>query len=166
MRQRAVIAMALALGPSVLLADEPTTALDVTVQAQILQLLARRQREDDLATLLVSHDLGVVARLAQDVAVMYAGRIVEQGPLDDVYTAPAHPYTLGLLEAMPEERTTRLKPIPGLPPDPRNPPGGCAFHPRCPFATDVCRTEDPPLIETGDRAVACHHSDQVIKESA
>jgi peptide/nickel transport system ATP-binding protein/oligopeptide transport system ATP-binding protein len=166
MRQRAVIAMALALGPEVLLADEPTTALDVTVQAQILQLLARRQREDDLATLLVSHDLGVVARLAQDVAVMYAGRVVEQGPLDEVYTRPAHPYTLGLLRAMPEQAASRLTPIPGLPPDPRNPPGGCAFHPRCPFATDVCRTEDPPLIETGDRAVACHHSDQVTKETA
>jgi peptide/nickel transport system ATP-binding protein/oligopeptide transport system ATP-binding protein len=185
MRQRAVIAMAMALGPAVLLADEPTTALDVTVQAQILQLLARRQREDDLATLLVSHDLGVVARLAQDVAVMYAGRIVERGPLDAVYTRPAHPYTLGLLEAMPEAADpgnggpagngaetggagkgiaasgARLKPIPGLPPDPRRPPGGCAFHPRCPFATGLCRTEDPPLAETGGRAVACHHSDRV-----
>ncbi|TDD80680.1 ABC transporter ATP-binding protein [Actinomadura darangshiensis] len=162
MRQRAVIAMALALGPSVLLADEPTTALDVTVQAQILRLLARRQQEADLATLLVSHDLGVVARVAQDVAVMYAGRIVERGPLDDVYTRPSHPYTLGLLEAMPDARDGgRLKPIKGVPPDPRRPPGGCAFHPRCPFATDVCRDEDPPLAEDGDRAVACHHADEV-----
>ncbi|MCP9976634.1 ABC transporter ATP-binding protein [Actinomadura madurae] len=162
MRQRAVIAMALALGPSVLLADEPTTALDVTVQAQILRLLARRQREADLATLLVSHDLGVVARVAQDVAVMYAGRIVERGPLDAVYTRPAHPYTLGLLEAVPDaEDDGRLKPIKGVPPDPRRPPGGCAFHPRCPFATAVCREEDPPLAEDGDRAVACHHSAEV-----
>ncbi|RSN68700.1 MULTISPECIES: ABC transporter ATP-binding protein [Actinomadura] len=162
MRQRAVIAMALALGPSVLLADEPTTALDVTVQAQILRLLARRQQESDLATLLVSHDLGVVAKVAQEVAVMYAGRIVERGPLDAVYTRPAHPYTLGLLEAMPDAREGgRLKPIPGAPPDPRRPPGGCAFHPRCPFATDVCRTEDPPATEDGDRAVACHHADEV-----
>ncbi|MER6813078.1 ABC transporter ATP-binding protein [Spirillospora sp. NPDC000708] len=163
MRQRAVIAMALALGPSVLLADEPTTALDVTVQAQILRLLARRQREAGLATLLVSHDLGVVARMAHEVAVMYAGRIVEQGPLDAVYTRPAHPYTLGLLRAMPDgkEEGGRLTPIAGLPPDPRRPPGGCAFHPRCPFATDVCRTEDPPLAESGGRAVACHHADEV-----
>ncbi|MFV2174486.1 ABC transporter ATP-binding protein [Actinomadura sp. LOL_016] len=162
MRQRAVIAMALALGPSVLLADEPTTALDVTVQAQILRLLARRQRASDLATLLVSHDLGVVAKVAQEVAVMYAGRIVERGPLDAVYTRPAHPYTLGLLEAMPDAREgARLKPVPGVPPDPRRPPGGCAFHPRCPFATDVCGTEDPPLTEDGDRAVACHHADEV-----
>ncbi|MEW2357031.1 ABC transporter ATP-binding protein [Spirillospora sp. NPDC029432] len=174
MRQRAVIAMALALEPAVLLADEPTTALDVTVQAQILDLLAQRQREDDLATLLVSHDLGVVARLAQDIAVMYAGRIVEQGPLDAVYTRPAHPYTLGLLEAMPEAADPgegnsggRLKPIPGVPPDPRRPPGGCAFHPRCPFATDLCRAEDPPLIEIGGgRATACHHSDQVLTEES
>ncbi|WP_149258652.1 ABC transporter ATP-binding protein [Actinomadura sp. K4S16] len=162
MRQRAVIAMALALGPSVLLADEPTTALDVTVQAQILRLLARRQREADLATLLVSHDLGVVARVAQDVAVMYAGRIVERGPLDAVYTRPAHPYTLGLLEAVPDAGSGgRLKPIEGVPPDPRHRPGGCAFHPRCPFATERCRTDDPPLTEDGDRAVACHHSAEV-----
>jgi oligopeptide/dipeptide ABC transporter ATP-binding protein len=162
MRQRAVIAMALALGPSVLLADEPTTALDVTVQAQILRLLARRQQEAGLATLLVSHDLGVVARMAHEVAVMYAGRIVEQGPLDDVYTRPAHPYTLGLLRAVPDEKQGgHLTPVPGLPPDPRRPPGGCAFHPRCPFATDVCRTEDPPLAGSGGRSVACHHTDEV-----
>ncbi|MFB4319344.1 ABC transporter ATP-binding protein [Actinomadura sp. 21ATH] len=164
MRQRAVIAMALALGPEVLLADEPTTALDVTVQAQILRLLARRQREADLATLLVSHDLGVVARLAQDVAVMYAGRVVEQGPLDTVYTRPAHPYTLGLLEAVPGAGDERLRPIPGLPPDPRRPPGGCAFHPRCPFATEVCRTGDPPLEPLGDgRSAACHHTAEVTR---
>jgi oligopeptide/dipeptide ABC transporter ATP-binding protein len=162
MRQRAVIAMALALGPSVLLADEPTTALDVTVQAQILRLLARRQEEAGLATLLVSHDLGVVARMAHEVAVMYAGRIVEQGPLDAVYTRPAHPYTLGLLQAMPDGREGgRLTPVPGLPPDPRRPPGGCAFHPRCPFATDVCRIEDPPLRDGGGRSVACHHAGEV-----
>jgi oligopeptide/dipeptide ABC transporter ATP-binding protein len=93
---------------------------------------------------------------------MYAGRIVEQGPLDAVYTRPAHPYTLGLLQAMPDGREGgRLTPIPGLPPDPRRPPGGCAFHPRCPFATGVCRTEDPPLAESGGRSVACHHADQV-----
>nr|BFE38263.1 ABC transporter ATP-binding protein [Actinomadura rugatobispora] len=173
MRQRAVIAMALALGPEVLLADEPTTALDVTVQAQILRLLARRQREAELATLLVSHDLGVVARVAQEVAVMYAGRIVEQGPLDPVYTRPAHPYTLGLLRAVPDPGTAagRLRPIPGQPPDPRRLPGGCAFHPRCPFATAACLTDDPPLLplDGGDaaagRAVACHNSTAVLAEA-
>jgi oligopeptide/dipeptide ABC transporter ATP-binding protein len=100
--------------------------------------------------------------VAQDVAIMYAGRIVERGPLDAVYTRPAHPYTLGLLEAVPDAVDGgRLKPIQGVPPDPRNPPGGCAFHPRCPFATDVCRADDPPLAEDGDRAVACHHADEV-----
>ncbi|GAA3938251.1 ABC transporter ATP-binding protein [Actinomadura viridis] len=169
MRQRAVIAMALALGPRVLLADEPTTALDVTVQAQILRLLARRQREADLATLLVSHDLGVVARIAQEVAVMYAGRVVERGPLDAVYTRPAHPYTLGLLRAVPDAETEAggLRPIPGQPPDPRRLPGGCAFHPRCPFATGRCLTDDPPLVPAGaERAVACHNTAAVLAETA
>ncbi|MDL4777854.1 ABC transporter ATP-binding protein [Actinomadura xylanilytica] len=162
MRQRAVIAMALALGPRVLLADEPTTALDVTVQAQILRLLARRQHEDRLATLLVSHDLGVVARVAQEVAVMYAGRVVEQGPLDAVYTRPSHPYTLGLLNAVPEPGTARPVPIDGQPPAPGALPGGCAFHPRCPFATDRCRTDDPALTPVADgRAVACHNTAEV-----
>ncbi|WP_219636147.1 ABC transporter ATP-binding protein [Streptomyces sp. AJS327] len=165
MRQRVVIAMALALDPDVLLADEPTTALDVTVQAQILRLLAARQREAGLAMLLVSHDLGVVAKVAQDVAVMYAGRVVEQGPLATVYERPAHPYTRGLMEAVPEAAGPggRLRSIPGQPPDPRRMPGGCAFHPRCPLATDRCAGEDPAVRELPDgREVACHHAESVL----
>ncbi|MHA4818500.1 ABC transporter ATP-binding protein [Streptomyces aculeolatus] len=163
MRQRAVIAMALTLDPAVLLADEPTTALDVTVQAQILRLLAARQTDAGMAMLLVSHDLGVVARVAQDVAVMYAGRIVETGALDDVYTAPAHPYTRGLLDAVPDPaRPGRLVPIDGQPPAPGGLPAGCAFAPRCPYATEVCRTEDPQLSAVGQgHEAACHHSDKV-----
>ncbi|MQT05218.1 ABC transporter ATP-binding protein [Streptomyces jumonjinensis] len=172
MRQRAVIAMALTLDPAVLLADEPTTALDVTVQAQILRLLAARQADTGMAMLLVSHDLGVVARVAQDVAVMYAGRIVETGALDDVYTSPAHPYTRGLLDAVPDPaRPGRLVPIDGQPPAPGHRPAGCAFAPRCPYATETCRTDDPPLVPlaasrpgpaTGQHSVACHHSDRVL----
>lgn len=169
MRQRAVIAMALALSPTVLVADEPTTALDVTVQAQILRLLAERQRETGLSLLIVSHDLGVVARIAQAIAVMYAGRVVEHGPLDDVYRRPAHPYTLGLLEAVPNADTEggRLPSIPGQPPDPHDMPAGCAFHPRCRFATDACRTDDPPPRRIADgRTVACHHAEDVLAETA
>lgn len=163
MRQRAVIAMALTLDPAVLLADEPTTALDVTVQAQILRLLAGRQTDAGMAMLLVSHDLGVVARVAQDVAVMYAGRIVETGALDDVYTAPAHPYTRGLLDAVPDPaRPGRLVPIEGQPPAPGTLPPGCAFAPRCPYATKVCGTEDPALVAVGPgHKAACHHSEKV-----
>ncbi|GAA2120264.1 ABC transporter ATP-binding protein [Streptomyces synnematoformans] len=164
MRQRAVIAMALTLDPAVLLADEPTTALDVTVQAQILRLLAGRQRDAGMAMLLVSHDLGVVARVAQDVAVMYAGRIVETGALDDVYTAPAHPYTRGLLDAVPDPaRPGRLVPIEGQPPAPGSLPAGCAFAPRCPYATKVCGSDDPALAAVGrpGHRAACHHSDRV-----
>ena len=170
MRQRAMIAIAVALEPKILLADEPTTALDVTVQAQILRLLATRQAEQQMAMLLVSHDLGVVARIAQDVAVMYAGRIVETGRLDDVYSDPAHPYTLGLLGAMPDPaRGGRLRPIEGQPPPPGHHPAGCAFADRCPFVTDVCRTDDPaltPVDPHSDHTAACHHSDQVRRQTS
>ena len=165
MRQRAMIAMALALEPALLLADEPTTALDVTVQAQILRLLAARQSEAQMAMLLVSHDLGVVARVAQQVAVMYAGRIVETGTLDEVYEQPSHPYTLGLLAAMPDpDRPGRLRPIDGQPPAPGRRPAGCAFADRCPFVTAECRSIDPvlePVTPASQHTAACHHVDRV-----
>jgi oligopeptide/dipeptide ABC transporter ATP-binding protein len=144
------------------------------VQAQILRLLAARQADAGMAMLLVSHDLGVVARVAQDVAVMYAGRIVETGALDDVYTSPAHPYTRGLLDAVPDPaRPGRLTPIDGQPPVPGQRPPGCAFAPRCPYATETCLTDDPPLVPlaaprpgaAAGHAAACHHSDRVLDQA-
>ncbi len=147
MRQRAMIAMALALEPEVLIADEPTTALDVTVQAQILELLARLNRERGLATILITHDLGVVAEVADRVLVMYAGRVVEEGTLDEIFYDPRHPYTWGLLGSLPRiegPRPRRLPQIPGAPPSLRALDGGCAFRPRCPHAFDRC-AEMPPL---------------------
>ncbi|MFC5823420.1 ABC transporter ATP-binding protein, partial [Nonomuraea insulae] len=165
MRQRVMIAMALALDPRLLIADEPTTALDVTVQAQILRLLRGRQRADRLGMILISHDLGVVARAADRIAVMYAGRIVETGTVAEVYERPAHPYTLGLMRAVPAVRDggAPLEAIVGQPPDLAAPPGGCAFHPRCPFARDICREKDPEPRELGPRrAGACHFAEEVI----
>ena len=148
MRQRAMIAMAIACGPSVLVADEPTTALDVTIQAQILGLLGDLQREGDMSIILITHDLGVVARMADEVAVMYAGEIVERGSVDDVFYRPAHPYTIGLQGAKPrahEGRRERLASIEGSPPDLFSPPPGCAYFDRCPHAMRVCEPLDPPL---------------------
>ncbi|WP_033220568.1 ABC transporter ATP-binding protein, partial [Kitasatospora phosalacinea] len=148
MRQRAMIAMAVANDPDVLLADEPTTALDVTIQAQVLDVLRTAQRESGAALVLVSHDLGVIAGSADRVAVMYAGRIVETAPVDELFTAPRHPYTLGLLGAVPrlDGRGGPLVPIPGSPPATGEAPGpGCAFADRCPLAEDRCRTAEPPL---------------------
>jgi len=169
MRQRAMIAMALALDPAVLLADEPTTALDVTVQAQILDLLGTLQSERHTAVVMITHDLGVVAGRADRVLVMYAGRVAEVGSVGDIYQRPAHAYTLGLLSSLArldQRRTERLRPIRGQPPSLIHVPSGCAFHPRCPFATEVCRTEAPVLLPTdtdpGHRA-ACHHSDEVTR---
>ncbi|MDH3732152.1 MAG: ABC transporter ATP-binding protein [Gemmatimonadota bacterium] len=147
MRQRALIAMAISCGPSVLVADEPTTALDVTVQAQILDLLASLRDETGMALLLISHDLAVVANVADRVAVMYGGRIVETGPARRVLTTPAHPYTEGLLRAVPTIDDPRgpLAVIPGRVPSPTDWPSGCRFHPRCPYAWDRCAGEEPPL---------------------
>jgi len=148
MRQRVMIAMAIACRPSLLIADEPTTALDVTVQAQILELIAELQRETQMSLILITHDLGVVARVADDVAVMYAGQIVETASVDDIFYRPAHPYTLGLQAARPpadEQLRRKLEPIPGSPPDLFHPPAGCAYRARCPWAMRVCEAQDPPL---------------------
>jgi peptide/nickel transport system ATP-binding protein len=147
MRQRAMIAMALALKPRLLIADEPTTALDVTIQAQILELMRMLRDETGAAIILITHDLGVVAELAQDVAVMYAGRIVERASVDEVFNEPQHPYTIGLLGSIPrlQREAERLPAIEGQVPNPLTPPLGCRFAPRCPFATDKCRAEEPPL---------------------
>jgi oligopeptide/dipeptide ABC transporter ATP-binding protein len=149
MRQRAMIAMALALAPSVLIADEPTTALDVTIQAQILHLLERLNRERELATILITHDLGVVAEVADRVLVMYAGRVVEEGTLDEIFYDPQHPYTWGLLGSLTRldrPRPHRLPQIRGAPPSLLSPPQGCAFRPRCPHAFGRC--EEMPELET------------------
>jgi oligopeptide transport system ATP-binding protein len=163
MRQRVMIAMAIACNPKVLIADEPTTALDVTVQAQILTLLKDLQREHGMSIILITHDLGVVAQMADEVAVMYAGEIVEQGTVDDVFYRPAHPYTLGLKQAMPHRsdlRRARLEPIAGSPPDLFSPPAGCPYVERCPWAMRVCGPHDPPLwpVQPG-HAARCwlHH---------
>ncbi|MFE4053841.1 ABC transporter ATP-binding protein [Streptomyces sp. YIM B13518] len=159
MRQRIMIAMALALEPALIIADEPTTALDVTVQAQVMELLAELRRELGMGLILITHDLGVVADVADRIAVMYAGRIVESAPVHDVYKAPAHPYTRGLLDSIPrlDLKGRELCAIKGLPPNLTRIPPGCAFHPRCPLARDVCRTDEPPLYEvSATRGSACH----------
>ncbi len=159
MRQRIMIAMALALEPALIIADEPTTALDVTVQAQVMDLLADLQREYRMGLILITHDLGVVADVADRIAVMYAGRIVESAPVHDLYKAPAHPYTRGLLDSIPrlDHKGHELYAIKGLPPNLTHIPAGCSFHPRCPMARDVCRTDEPPLYEVSDeRGSACH----------
>ena len=159
MRQRVMIAMALAGSPELLIADEPTTALDVTVQAQIVELVRRLQAERGTAVIWISHDLGVVARLADHVAVMYAGFIVEKAPVDDLFARPAHPYTNGLLASLPRldaKVRTKLQAIPGLPPNLVGPMKGCPFVPRCAHATERCRAENPPLEAVASRhAVAC-----------
>jgi oligopeptide/dipeptide ABC transporter ATP-binding protein len=149
MQQRALIAIALSCEPKVLLADEPTTALDVTVQAQIMDLLKRINREHGTSIILVTHDLGLAAEFCQNIAVMYAGRIVEKGPTDEVIEDPKHPYTQGLLACIPRIRRKRQKihPIPGIVPDLINLPPGCAFHPRCEFAREECLGHEVPLVE-------------------
>ncbi|MFG3408208.1 ABC transporter ATP-binding protein [Streptomyces sp. NPDC048142] len=159
MRQRIMIAMAMALEPSLIIADEPTTALDVTVQAQVMELLAELQRELNMGLILITHDLGVVADVADKIAVMYAGRIVETSPVHEIYQAPAHPYTKGLLRSIPrlDQKGQELYAIKGLPPNLTRIPPGCAFNPRCPMAQDVCRSDVPPLYEVDEqRRSACH----------
>ncbi|MCX4674527.1 ABC transporter ATP-binding protein [Streptomyces sp. BE308] len=159
MRQRIMIAMAMALEPSLIIADEPTTALDVTVQAQVMDLLAELQRELNMGLILITHDLGVVADVADKIAVMYAGRIVETAPVHEIYRAPAHPYTKGLLRSIPrlDQKGRELYAIKGLPPNLLHIPPGCAFNPRCPMAQAVCRTDEPPLYDVAEhRQSACH----------
>jgi oligopeptide/dipeptide ABC transporter ATP-binding protein len=163
MRQRAMIAMALALNPAVLIADEPTTALDVTVQAQILDLIEKVQAEFGTAVIMITHDLGVVADMADEVLVMYAGRPVEVSDRRTIYYRPHHPYTKGLLESIPSsaaiEEGARLKPIKGSPPSLITLPSGCSFHPRCPYVMDICLTDVPPLYPVGGEPThssACH----------
>jgi oligopeptide/dipeptide ABC transporter ATP-binding protein len=160
MRQRAIIAMALSLSPRMIIADEPTTALDATVQAQILDLLLKLQEESNTALIMITHDMGVVADIADDVMVMYAGRAAERATKQDIFYAPHHPYTKGLLESIPNSsaRTERLKPITGQPPSLIRLPSGCKFHPRCAYVMDRCLTEEPdlrPVGEDGFHASAC-----------
>ena len=158
MRQRAMIAMALSLSPKLMIADEPTTALDATVQAQILDLLLHLQQESDTALILITHDIGVVADIADDVIVMYAGRAAEKASKDDIFYRPHHPYTKGLLESIPNSSAAaeRLKPITGQPPSLIRLPTGCAFHPRCAYVMDRCLTEEPNLVAVG--AAGAHRS--------
>jgi peptide/nickel transport system ATP-binding protein len=165
MRQRVMIAMALALGPTVLIADEPTTALDVTVQAQIMDLLAELRRDTGMALLLITHDLGIVADVADRIAVMYAGRIVEHAGVFDLYASPAHPYTKGLLGSIPrlDQRGQELTTIKGLPPNLMRIPPGCPFHPRCPYVQPICTTAVPPDVHVAPgRWSACHFAGEVL----
>jgi len=155
MQQRALIAMSMACEPDLLIADEPTTALDVTVQAQILRLMERLIRGEDRSLLLITHDLGVVAEVADRVCVMYAGVIVEISPVKPLFADPAHPYTMGLLASLPSPGDRNYHPIPGSVPDLADMPSGCRFHPRCPRAQEVCRGKEPELKESGGRAVRC-----------
>jgi oligopeptide transport system ATP-binding protein len=165
MRQRAMIAMSLALDPDLLIADEPTTALDVTVQAQIMDLLKDIQRERDMGLILITHDLGVVAEVADRIAVMYAGRIVEQADVFSLFRNPGHPYTEALLASLPrlDLKGQELTAIKGLPPSLANIPPGCPFHPRCPRAKDVCKTDVPEFHRLpGGRFSACHFAEELV----
>lgn len=158
MRQRVMIGLGLALNPKLLIADEPTTSLDVIVEAQILELMNKLKKEYNLTLILITHNIGIVAEMANIIAVMYAGRIVELGPTLDIFENPLHPYTKGLLESAPNiahpERS--MHPIPGSPPDLVSPPSGCRFHPRCPHAFEPCPLRDPTLVQRERRLVACH----------
>jgi peptide/nickel transport system ATP-binding protein len=164
MRQRVMIAMAISNEPSVLIADEPTTALDVTVQAQILEVLQRIKTELNAAIVLITHDLGVVARVADRVQVMYAGRAAERGSIDALFDHPSHPYTVGLMRSLPGVDRARLIPIAGAPPNMLAPPSGCAFRPRCEHARPVCAGDVPDLRPFGDLETACIRADEIAAE--
>ncbi len=166
MRQRIVGAIAISCEPRVLIADEPTTSLDLTIQAQYLKLLRDLQRSHNLALIFITHNLGIVAKMCDQVAVMYAGRLVEAGPVKQIYNAPAHPYTQALLESIPRvgDNRKRLTAIDGQPPDPSAPPPGCAFHPRCPKIMDRCRSEAPPEFRVADAQTSrCWLSDPTTR---
>jgi peptide/nickel transport system ATP-binding protein len=166
MKQRVVIAIALACNPKLLIADEPTTALDVTIQAQVLDLMGELKQKFSTAMILITHDLGVVAQVCDRVAIMYAGEIVESGTLFDVYEDTKHPYTIGLFGSIPnmESEVQRLKPINGLMPDPTKLPSGCKFNPRCPYAQDICREKTPPVTDLGNNHMTkCFLADGTIK---
>ncbi|MEZ5218165.1 MAG: ABC transporter ATP-binding protein [Ilumatobacteraceae bacterium] len=164
MRQRVMIAMALANSPEVIIADEPTTALDVTVQAQILEVLDRIRVSHNTAVVMITHDLGVIARIADRVQVMYAGRVVERTDVNTLFVHPTHPYTQGLLHSIPRPGLNRLEPIPGSPPNMLRPPSGCAFRPRCPYAAPVCAGQLPELREKDDSMTACVRIDELALE--
>jgi oligopeptide/dipeptide ABC transporter ATP-binding protein len=168
-RQRVAIARALSVEPRVLVLDEPTSALDVTVQARILELIAKLRRDRGLAYVLISHNLAVVEQLCEETAVLYLGRIVEHGPTEEILARPAHPYTLALRSAVPEidlaARRSRIV-LPGTVPDPANPPPGCPFHPRCPYAIERCRTEVPELRAVDGRTVGCHRAEEILAGEA
>ena len=160
MRQRVVIAMALSCDPKLLIADEPTTALDVTIQAQVLELIAKLSKDHGTATILITHDLGVVAEVCDRAAVMYCGRIVETGDVTDIFDRPEHPYTRGLIQSIPRirsEKLGRLPTIPGIVPDLLNLPEGCRFRDRCPQALERCASFDPKLESHGATLAACHN---------
>jgi len=160
MRQRGLIAMALACNPELLIADEPGTALDVIVQAQVLNLMEELKRKLNLAMILITHDLSIIADTCEKVAIMYAGKIVEHGDVADIFKKPLHPYTQGLIGAFPSIKAAkkRISSIPGLPPDLLNPPSGCRFHPRCSYAEDICKRDDPELMKVSEENhfAACH----------
>lgn len=158
MSQRVMIAMAIACRPKLLIADEPTTALDVTIQAQIIELLLELQQQENMALVLITHDLALVAEAAHHIIVMYAGQVVESGKAADIFRAPRHPYTQALLRALPEfaGNKSRLESLPGVVPGKYDRPNGCLLNPRCPYATEICRTEEPALRTVGSRQVKCH----------
>ena len=163
MKQRVVIAMALANSPQLLIADEPTSALDVTIQAQVMEMIQDLIEKQGTSLILITHDLGLVATSCDDVAVVYAGEIIEYGSKEEIYDHPSHPYTIGLFGAIPnlESDVRRLANIEGLPPDPSNLPTGCSFAPRCPYATEECRREVPQLRPVAGRLVACHRAEEL-----
>jgi len=168
MRQRVMIAMALSCQPALLIADEPTTALDFTIQAQILELIKRLRRETGASMILVTHDLGVVAGMTDRIIVMYAGKVFEQAPTSDLFERPGNPYTRGLLRSVPDPAAEqgKLYQIPGQPPDPARLPGGCPFAPRCERVQEICRREFPPFVQlTSEHYSLCHFADEVYAES-